>query len=79
MNGRGDALLREIEKLSINTNTLAVGDLDGLVNTRELHLTLNTPPEPEVLRDMQNLEVMSMTVEGGGRMHSNQLLMDTRS
>ena len=26
---------------------------------------------------MQNLEVMSMTVEGGGRMHSDQLLMDT--
>ena len=77
MNGRGDALLLEIEKLTINTNTLAVGDLDGLFNIKELHLELSVTPEPGVLRDMQNLEVLGITVEGGGRMHSNQLLMHT--
>ena len=77
MNGRGDALLREIEKMTIDTNTLAVGDLDGLVNVKELQLTLNMPPEPGVLRDMQNLEVMGIVVEGGGRFHSNQLLTHT--
>ena len=38
MNGRGDTLLLEIEKLNINTNTLAVGDLDGLFNVKELQL-----------------------------------------
>ena len=77
MNGRGDTLLLEIEKLNINTNTLAVGDLDGLFNVKKLQLSLSVPPEPGVLRNMQNLEVMGITVEGGGRMHTNQLLIHT--
>ena len=38
---------------------------------------MSVPPEPGVLRNMQNLEVMGITVEGGGRMHTNQLLIHT--